>query len=212
MEKHTKEKKNNSFLSLTALVIEIAGFAFVLAGIAGIIGTYFDWDLAIKIGGSKTPLLKDYIGNSVIIALGGIIIFFDWLFKKESVKKTIKNNKQYIIGASIIALIAIFFLGKHLIIQLEGGPAMWAIGNKNIESFKLEYQKEEFTDEEKSKMLFRAIQYSPEIVQFLLEENVSPNSKREDGVTALKAACTWGAPGTVEALQEFGAEGECPQY
>lgn len=212
MEKSPQTKKTNGFLNFVALVIEIAGFTFVLAGIMGLISTYFDWDLSIKIGGSRIPLLKDYVANAAIIILGGIIIFFDWLFKKESVKKAIKNNKKYIIGGSIIALIALFFLGKNLIIQLDGGPAMWAISNNNVEDFKTEYKAGEFTDSEKSKMLFRAIQHSSEIVQFLLEDNVSPNSTRDDGVTALTAACTWGAPGTVEALQESGAEGECPQY
>ncbi len=206
------KKQPGAFSTFFLAVFQILTYTLIVAGIAGLFNTYFDLDLAIRIGGSKIPLLNDYFGNLFLIILGLFFKGIEWIFSQKKVRAAIKKNKVALIGIGLAVLVGLIFGGKSLIIHLDGGPAMWAISNDDLEGLKAALAETPASDEEKSAMLFRALQSKTEIVEYLLKEGTDPNSKRaSDQLPAIQAACTWGKAGMVEALKEAGATGECPK-
>lgn len=194
-----------NFLSI---VFSALGGALVLAGLGSIASDLFDWNLALSIGGSDIALPKDLYAGIAFIIVGAIIsaLHFFW----EEISQFVKKYKAAVIIVIIVLAAGIFFGGSQFIMYMDGGPAVSAaLYNDHEKLVELFANGEVKAEDHEAMMMWVAQKGHVESLQVLLDNGVSPNATREDGLTALEAACNWGGEETVKILQAAGAEGEC---
>lgn len=202
-------KSSSAFKEFCSIVFATLGYALILGGVAAIFSDFFDWNLALSIGGSDIAIPADrYIGVSFII-LGATIkaLHFFW----AEITAFLKKHRIAVISLSVLVILGLAFGGKHLITYLDGGPAITAAMNNDTETLSELFANGEVSHADFNPMMMWAAQKGHvETIKLLLENKVSPNATRDDGLSALEAACAWGGEESVQLLKDAGARGECP--
>lgn len=186
------------------------GYALILGGIGAILSDIFSWNLALSIGGSDIAIPADMYVGFFFIIFGATISALHHFW--TPIYECIKKYSLLIMIFFVIIIIAIMYGGKQFIMYMDGGPAITAAMNNDTETLTTLFANNEVIDEDHDAMMMWVSQKGhTESLQILISNGLNPNATRDDGLTALEAACAWGGEDTVKILKDAGATGECKQ-
>lgn len=200
--------KPSAFSGLTHIIFSTFGYALILGGFGAIVSDLLDWDLALSVGSSDIAIPKDMYGGILIIIAGVIVSLLTAFW--DQVKSFVKAHKGTFLISFILIISVIIFGGSQLITYLDGGEAIIAARENDVKKLEELFASQEYSPEEKSSMLMWAIQkQATEAVTFLLDHGTNPMSQRDDGLSAMKAACAWGTEEIKQALKSHGNSETC---
>lgn len=207
-EEAAKKDEPGLLRSLASLVAWLMVPALLLGGVAAIVSDLADWDLALGVGGSAVPVPKDlYAGIFFIMLSGGLYGVLRMWSRMVAAAKA--NKKVLLVGVALVVL-GLAIGGKALVTALDGGPAVSAAMNGDVETLEALFDAGEVDPNDHGAMMTWAAQHGDlPTLRLLLEHDVDPNGTRADGTPALTMACHYGGAQAVALLKSAGATGEC---
>ncbi|MBL4688453.1 MAG: ankyrin repeat domain-containing protein [Nannocystaceae bacterium] len=199
-----KDDKPGLLRSLAGLVAVLMVPSLLLAGVAAIVSDFTGWDLAMR----DIDIPKDrYVGVSFIM-LAGVVTFF--IRFGGHITAFMGRHRRVFLGGGAVVVVGLVFGGGALITAIDGGPAVVAAMEGDTETLEHMFSEGEVQSEDHNAMVMWAAQKGHvDTMRLLMHHELNPEAARDDGLSALQAACSWGGPDTVAVLKAAGADGEC---
>lgn len=199
-----KDDKPGLLRSLAGLVAVLMVPSLLLGGVGAIVSDFTGWDLAM--GDVEIP--KDRYAGVLFIVLAGVVAFF--IRFGGHITAFMGQHRRACIGVAAVLVVALVFGGGALITAIDGGPAVVAAMEGDTDTLKHMFSEGEVQSEDHNAMVMWAAQKGHvDTMRLLMRNELSPEAARDDGLSALQAACSWGGPDTVAVLKAAGADGEC---
>lgn len=192
-----------AFFELMSLLILIAAG---LTLIAGGLNAIFDWNLALKIGGSQIPLPEDFIG--VVFVTLGLVFCSGLFFLLADFKRPIRFLNQHrrsalvLLGVGVaIAIIAVPRALPNFFLEL-------AVQGGDSEKAEAMLEQRKYPVEVLDNLTYWALKNEDyEVAQLMFDQGADINHRREEfGSTLLHDAVTFFAATATDFLLEQGID------
>lgn len=182
--------------------------ALLLGGVGAIVSDLADWDLEMAIGGSGIEIPKDRYAGFFLIVLAGLIALA--LRYGHLITALLSRHRRAFLGGVAVAVVGLLFGGSALITMLDGGPAVSAAMEGDTDGLERMFASGQVhADDHDAMVMWAAQKGHVETMRLLMAHKLNPDAQRDDGLSALKAACSWGGADTVAVLKQAGATGDC---